>query len=129
LILVDSSVWVDFFSASPGPAGNELRRIIAANEPFAITGIVVAEVLQGLTRDVATIERLLAQCDLIEPAGFETYARAAEMYRAARAQGISLTSTDTLIGATAIEHHATVFTLDKDFSRMARVTDLELYRF
>ena len=51
VILVDSSVWVDFFSSSPGPAGAELRRMIEESEPFALTGIVIAEVLQGLTRD------------------------------------------------------------------------------
>jgi predicted nucleic acid-binding protein len=61
LILVDSSVWVDSFSASPGPSGSELRRMIEDREPFAITGVVIAEVLQGLTRDVGHIERLFGR--------------------------------------------------------------------
>lgn len=129
MILVDSSVWVDFFGGSPGRGGSELRRIIEESEPFAITGVVVAEVLQGLTRDVAMIERLLANCDMLEPDGFETYRHAAGMYRAARAKGVTLTTIDTLIAAIAIEHGAKVFTLDQDFSRMARLTALELYRF
>ena len=47
MILVDSSVWIDFFSSSPGRAGAELRRMIEEAEPFALTGIVVAEVLAG----------------------------------------------------------------------------------
>lgn len=126
MILVDSSVWVDFFSASPGPSGSELRRMIAESEPFAITGVVVAEVLQGLTMDVGPIERLLAQCDILEPSGFETYRHAALIYRTARARGVSLTTIDTLIAAVAVEHGASVFTLDQDFSRIA---DLILYRF
>ncbi|MFY9673542.1 MAG: PIN domain-containing protein, partial [Terriglobales bacterium] len=67
MILVDSSVWVDFFSSSPGPAGAELRRMIEDSEPFALTGIVVAEVLQGLTRDTKAIERFLEQWDMLEP--------------------------------------------------------------
>ncbi|MGB2673063.1 MAG: hypothetical protein WAO11_20310, partial [Candidatus Acidiferrum sp.] len=70
---MDSSVWVDFFSAKPGRAGDALRRMIGDAEPFALTGIVVAEVLQGLTRDVARIEAYLAQWDLLEPTGFVTY--------------------------------------------------------
>ena len=50
MILVDSSVWIDFFSSSPGKAGRELRRMIEESEPFALTGVVVSEILQGLTR-------------------------------------------------------------------------------
>ena len=59
MILVDSSVWIDFFSSSPGRAGHELRRMIQESEPFALTGVVVAEVLQGLIRNADRIERFL----------------------------------------------------------------------
>jgi predicted nucleic acid-binding protein len=129
LILVDSSVWVDFFSSSPGRAGTELRRMIEESEPFALAGIVVAEVLQGLTRDSVPIERFLHQWDILEPNGFETYCRAAEIYRVGRSKGVSLTTIDTLIAAIALEHHASIFTLDQDFSRIAHITRLQLYRF
>lgn len=129
MILVDSSVWVDFFSSSPGRGGRELRRMIEESEPFALAGIVVAEVLQGLTRDAAVIEQFLAQCDLLEPRGFETYREAAAIYRSARARGISLATIDTLIAAIALEQGASVFTLDQDFSRIARITGLALQRF
>jgi len=129
LILVDSSVWVDFFSSSPGPAGAELRRMIEESEPFALTGVVVAEVLQGLTRDAGHIERFLAQWEMLEPGGFGTYRTAASIFRAARAKGISLTTIDTVIAAIALEHRASLFTLDQDFSRIARITQLTFYRF
>jgi predicted nucleic acid-binding protein len=129
LILVDSSVWVDFFSSSPGRAGAELRRMIDESEPFALTGVVVAEVLQGLTRDAGRIEQFLVLWDMLEPTGFATYREAAAIYRGARAEGISLTTIDTLIAAIALEHGTSVFTLDQDFSRIARITRLALYRF
>ena len=118
MILIDSSVWVDFFSSSPGPAGKELRRMIADSEPFALAGVVVAEVLQGLTRDAVRIERYLEQCDMLEPTGFATYRDASAIYRAARARGISLTTIDTLIAAIALDHSASVFTLDQDFQEL-----------
>jgi predicted nucleic acid-binding protein len=127
LILVDSSVWIDFFSPQPGRAGKELRRMIADAEPFAIAGVVVAEILQGLTRDVAQIERYLTMWDILEPAGFSTYRDAAAIFRLARSKGISLSTIDTLIAAIAIDHNASVFTLDKDFSRIARLAKLPLY--
>ena len=129
MILVDSSVWVDFFSSSPGRAGGELRRMIADAEPFGLTGVVVAEILQGLTRDSGRIERFLAQWDLIEPRGFATYREAAAIYRAARGKGIPLTTIDTLIAAIALEHSLSVFTVDQDFSRITRITRLALHRF
>jgi hypothetical protein len=40
----DSFVWIDFFSSSPRRAGHELRRMIQQSGPFALTGVVVAEV-------------------------------------------------------------------------------------
>jgi len=129
VILVDSSVWIDFFSSSPGKAGRELRRMIEESEPFALTGVVVAEILQGLTRDSGLIEQFLAQWDVIEPRGFETYRAAASIYRRARAKGFSLTTIDTLIAAIALESSASLFTLDHDFSRIALITGLKLYRY
>jgi predicted nucleic acid-binding protein len=127
LILVDTSVWIDFFSFSPGRAGSELRRLIDEVEPFALTGVVVTEVLQGLTRDVNRIERFLSMWELLEPRGFSTYREAAAISRLARSRGISLTTIDTLIAAIALEHRASLFTLDKDFSRVARITALRLH--
>jgi predicted nucleic acid-binding protein len=127
LILVDSSVWIDFFSSSPGPGGGELRRMIEDSEPVALTGVVVTEVLQGLTRDARAIEQFLRQFEMLEPGDFETYRVAAAIYRTARGKGISLTTIDSLLAAIALEHNASVFTLDKDFSRIALVTRLALY--
>jgi predicted nucleic acid-binding protein len=127
VILVDSSVWIDFFSPLPGRAGKELRRMIADAEPFAIAGVVVAEILQGLTRDVGQIERYLSMWNILEPVGFSTYRDAATIFRLARSKGITLSTIDTLIAAIAMDHHAAVFTLDKDFSRIARLASLPLY--
>ena len=129
MILVDSSVWIDFFSSSPGRAGHELRRMIQQSEPFALTGVVVAEVTQGLIRNADRIERFLGQWELLEPKGFQTYRTAAAIYRAARGKGMSLTTIVTLIAAIALEYDATVFTLDHDFSRIALITRLVLHRF
>jgi predicted nucleic acid-binding protein len=127
LILVDTSVWINFFSYSPGRAGSELRRMIDEVEPIALTGVVVTEILQGLRRDGSRIERFLSMWDLLEPSDFSTYREAAAISRLARSKGISLTTIDTLIAAIAIEHRASLFALDKDFSRVARVTALRLH--
>src|SRR5712692_7806213 len=124
MILVDSSVWIDFFSSSPGRAGDELRRMIGDAEPFALTGVVVAEILQGLTRDAGRIEHYLSQWEMLEPRGFWTYRGAGAIFRPGGGGGVSLTTIDALIAAIALEHRAGVFTLDKVFSRIARFTGL-----
>lgn len=127
MILVDTSIWIDFFSLSPGRAGQELRRMINDSEALATTGVIVAEVLQGLTRDVSRIERYLSLWDMLEPSGFGTYREAAQIFRQARAKGVSLTTIDSLIAAIALGYCASVFTLDKDFSRIAEMTGLTLH--
>ncbi len=128
MILVDSSVWIDFLSARPGPAGSELRRLIEEGAPVAITGVVVSEVLQGLRWDVERIESFLALFDLLEASGFETYRNAAALFRLARSQGVSLTTTDAIIATIAAENRATVFSVDHDFVRMAKIGGLKLHQ-
>jgi predicted nucleic acid-binding protein len=120
-------VWIDFFSSSSGRAGDELRRMIADAEPFALAGVVVTEILQGLTRDASRIERYLSQWEMLEPNGFRTYSEAATIFRQGRAKGVTLTTIDAVIAAIALEHGASVFTLDKDFIRIARLTGLPLH--
>ncbi len=51
------------------------------------------------------------------------------VYREARAEGIKLSTIDSLIASIALDHRASVFTLDRDFTRIARFTKLELYAF
>jgi predicted nucleic acid-binding protein len=125
--LVDTSVWVDFFRPRPGRPGFELRRMIEESEPFALAGVVVAEILQGVRRDVQRIERFLSQWELLEPRGFSTYRDAAAISRLASARGISLKTVDTLIAAIAIENRANLFSMDQDFSQIARIAPLRLY--
>ena len=128
MILVDSSVWIDFLSSRPGPAGKELRRLIEEGAPVAVTGVVVAEILQGLKRDVERTENYLSLFDLLEASGFETYRHAAALFRLARSRGVSLTTTDAVIATIAAENDAAVFSLDRDFVRMAHIAGLKLHR-
>jgi predicted nucleic acid-binding protein len=119
LILVDSSVWIDFLNSNRGRAGNELERLIRSDAPLALAGVIVTEVLQGLRRDVAEVARLLEGWPLIEPGGFATYVVAASIFRQARARGLTLSTVDALLASLAIEYQAALFTVDQDFERLA----------
>ncbi len=126
MILVDTSVWIDFFNSSRGQAGDELERLIQSNAPLVLTGLVVIEVLQGLRRGVEPVANLLSRWPLIEPSGFATYLEAARISRQARARGTTVSIVDTLIAAVALEFGATLFSLDRDFRQLA-FTGLQLY--
>jgi hypothetical protein len=57
--------------------------MISDAEPFVLTGVVVAEILQGLTPDASRIEHYLSHWEMIEPRGFRTYREAAAIFRGA----------------------------------------------
>jgi len=101
--------------------------MIGDAEPFALSGVIVSEILQGLKRDADQIEHHLSQWEMLEPLGISTYREAAAIFRLGRAKGFSLTTIDTLIAAIALDHRAVLFTVDQDFSRIARITRLKLY--
>ena len=126
MILVDTSVWVDFLNSARGPAGDELDRLIRADAPLVLTGLVVTEVLQGLRRDVERVTALLWRWPLIEPGGFATYQAAATIFRQARVRGVTLSTVDAVLAALALEHNAAFFTLDEEFDRLA-FTGLRLH--
>ena len=63
----NTSVWIDFLNHARGLAGDELERLIGANAPLVLTGLVVAEVFQGLKREVGAVTELLARWPMIEP--------------------------------------------------------------
>jgi predicted nucleic acid-binding protein len=127
LILVDSSVWIDFLNSNRRRAGDELERLIRSGAPLVLAGVIVTEVLQGLKREVAEVARLLAGWPLIEAGGFPTYVVAAGIFRQARERGLTLSTVDALLASLAIEYQAALFTLDKDFERLA-FSGLRLHR-
>ena len=127
MILVDTSVWVDFLNSHRGPVGDELEHLIRTNAPLALSGVIVTEVLQGLKHDVGQVTRLLASWPLVEPRGFVSCVAAASIFRQAGARGLTLSTLDALLAALAIEHQAALFTLDKDFEALA-FTGLRLHR-
>jgi len=127
VILVDTSVWVDFLNSTRSRAGDELERLIRINAPVVLTGLVLTEVLQGLKRDVEPVGQMLSRWPMIAPGGFATYVAAATIYRQARNRGLTLSTVDAVLAAVALESSAEFFTLDQDFGRLDFV-GLKLHR-
>ncbi|HEY3172623.1 MAG TPA: PIN domain-containing protein [Thermoanaerobaculia bacterium] len=116
-VLVDTSVWADFFNGYPSPEEKALSRLIAGNDEIFTCGVVVAEVFQGLRRDRgrAEIVRLFRELVFVEPSGMEAYLRAADVYRALRRRGVTVRSMiDCLIAVIAEENECNVLARDRD---------------
>jgi predicted nucleic acid-binding protein len=97
---------------------------------FVTCGPVLQEVLQGWREEPDTVDlrdALLNVPVIGDPMPLERFLEAAEIYREGRRKGYTVRSTtDCLIAAIAIEHGATVWHKDRDFSVIARYTPLRV---
>jgi hypothetical protein len=123
VILVDTSVWIEFF------AGRTLLPEVEAKVlDFVTCPPVVQEVLQGFSdrSSYAMFEdRFLAFPCLSESVPLDLYVKAAAIYREGRSRGYTIRSAnDCLIAAIAIEHGVPVWHRDRDFTAIARYTSL-----
>jgi predicted nucleic acid-binding protein len=117
VILVDSSVWIDYFRGVATPQSNRLDGLLGA-EPLATGDIVLAEVLQSfdLERDFNDALRLLTSLSVIDIGGHDIAVQAARNFRLLRAHGVTVRKTiDTLIATRCImSDHALLYS-DQDF--------------
>ncbi len=131
MLLVDSSVWIDWLRG----ADTDAIRFVQdreATEELAITQMIYLEVLQGVTseRQFAATGRVLgAQTILLPLDELGTFEASAGLYRRARSQGLTIRkSTDCLIAAMALENDAVLVHNDRDFLAMAQaVPELMVY--
>ncbi len=120
MILVDSSVWIDFFNGYSSPQAVKLRGLIASGKEIAVTGIIAAEVLSGF-KDEKTFEEVKDTFLKIPqiPHGFESHIEAAKLYRELRSKGITIRSIiDCLIAAVAIANNLELLCKDRDFVKI-----------
>jgi len=121
VILVDTSVWIDFFAARNVQHVATLEQSIIDSENLALCGIVLTEILQGIADDTAhrRVQRYLSPLIML-PMPETVFVRAAAIYRTLRKKGITIRkSNDCIIAATALEHHCQLLHNDKDFMPIA----------
>ncbi|KXV70124.1 twitching motility protein PilT [Acetobacter cerevisiae] len=128
MILVDSSVWIDFFRGTVTPQVDALDRLLG-EELVVIGDLMMTEVLQGFAseRDFNKARRLLGALDLVEIGGRDVMIEAARYFRDLRARGITIRKTiDTLIATRCIVSGYRLLYSDRDFDPF--VTHLGLER-
>lgn len=117
MILVDSSVWIDYFRGIATPQTDRLDSMLGV-EPVLAGDLILAEVLQGFVtdRDFHQATKLLTALDVVELCGRDIAIRAARNYRALRARGITIRKTiDTLIATRCIDSRWQLLYSDRDF--------------
>jgi predicted nucleic acid-binding protein len=117
VILVDSSVWIDYFRGTATPQAEKLESLLGT-EPIATGDLILTEVLQGFVsdRDFNQAKKLLTSLVVVELAGQDIAIQAAMNFRALRALGVSVRKTiDTVIATRCIESGLPLLYSDRDF--------------
>lgn len=117
MILVDSSVWIDYFRGNATPQAERLDTLLGV-EPLLTGDIILAEVLQGFTsdRDFNVGLRLMGSLDQINIGGRDVAIQAARNFRNLRGKGVTVRRTiDTLIATRCIEDGLALLYSDRDF--------------
>lgn len=129
MILVDSTVWIDFLRGTPSVSRKRLHQLIEQEEDLCLTGIHLTEILQGIRSDIEfeRTRRYLSAFPVFPVREPDTYIHAARIYRACRQKGETVRKTvDCLIAAVAIENNLTLFHHDRDFTKIAACTRLKV---
>ena len=117
MILVDSSVWIDYFRSADTPQVALLDSYFGRSS-LAVGDLIAAEVLQGIRdqREFKWVKKTLDAFEHIDLAGYDLAVRASENYRSLRAMGVTVRKTiDTLIATRCIEDGLTLLHADRDF--------------
>jgi predicted nucleic acid-binding protein len=124
VVLVDSTVWIDWLRRRPSAACRLLDRLLDDGEAV-IAPVILQEVLQGAASPQAlrTLRRRFGALPLLEPEpGGGTHAEAGALYARCRWAGITPRSPHVcLIAQLAIEHRVALLHDDRDFERIAEV--------
>jgi predicted nucleic acid-binding protein len=127
MILVDTSVWIDFFHGKRNEPSEILFKAIDNSEDICTSGIIMTEILQGIRMDKEYDRTKNILLDLIYlPVTKTMFIHAASIYRSLRKQGKTVRSPiDCIIAAICLEHAVKLLHNDRDFNLIALVTPLQ----
>jgi len=117
LILVDTSVWIDYFNGTECEASNALDTALA-DGTVAIGDIILLEILQGFRsgKDYNRAKTTLSSLDQYELFGHAMVSRCAENYRFLRKKGITVRKTsDVIIATFCIDNKLPLLFSDRGF--------------
>jgi predicted nucleic acid-binding protein len=128
-MLVDTSVWIDYFDGHPSSEANRLEQAIADHSPIAIVGVVLTEILLGLTTesDAVRISGLLDAFDFLPEPLRSDYIEAARIYRVCRGKGYTIRSPiDCVIAQLCLRENLPLLCKDRDFQVIGKSFPLRI---
>lgn len=130
-MIVDTSVWIDFFAGRDTWQAGLLAHQLDDEQPVGLTDVVYAEILQGIKDDgvLLGVERQLLALDIVGLQGLDDFRNAAQLYRAARREGLTIRRTaDCLIATVCIREDRALLHNDVDFEHLAVVSPLRVVK-
>jgi predicted nucleic acid-binding protein len=128
VILVDTSVWIEFFRGNNCPETALLGGLLRDSN-ICICGPILSELLQGVRneREFSKIQNF-ANSLIYFPFHDRYFLDAAQLYRTCRKKGVTIRKTiDCFIAACAIDHEVELLHADSDFTALAKCTPLLIY--
>jgi len=128
MVLVDTSVWIDFFQSPDSFAAAEVEKLVKDHNRVALCGIVMQEILQGIRskKSYEVVRERLLKFPFV-PTNRDTWLLAALLYRELRTKGVTLPSVDVTIAAIAIQNDMQLLTRDTHFESVVPYSALRLY--
>ena len=127
MILVDSSVWIDFFNGVPTPETDRLDALLGQDD-VATGDLILVEVLQGIRNDsdFRAVKRALSEFPSFDLLGHERAARVAMRYRRLRRNGVTIRKTvDVVIASFCVDEGIRLLFSDRDFLPMVKYLGLQ----
>lgn len=122
MILVESSVWIDYFRSVDTPQVALLDSLFGRTQ-IAVGDLIAAEVLQGVRdeKDFKWVKKVFNTFTRLDLCGYDLALKAAENHRVLRARGVTVRKTiNTLIATRCIEDGLTLLHSDRDFAPFAQ---------
>jgi predicted nucleic acid-binding protein len=117
MLVVDSTVWIDYFNGVESPQTDYLHQI-ADQTPILVGDLILAEVLQGFREhaDFETARRALGKYIQVEMVNSEVALQSVRNFRLLRRKGVTVRKTmDSLIATYCIENEHDLLHNDSDF--------------
>ena len=122
MVIVDTSVWIDFFNGKIDKQTDKLNELLI-NEDLIIGDIILAEILQGFKSDsdFNTAKNVLIELPCYAISSKEIAIKSSENFRFLRKKGFTVRkSVDMLIGTFCIENNIPLLHSDRDFQPMQK---------
>jgi hypothetical protein len=127
MVLVDTSVWIDYFNRADTRQVRAFDALIEDSEDICVCGVVVTEILQGIRseRQFEKVQSILDDLIYLET-GKDTHILAAAIYRGCRRRGYTVRKpVDCIIAACCIQHSVFILHNDKDFEYISKMFPLQ----